>query len=1054
MQPSFGGGALAGRLAVGLGIVGILAVSASPLGAPVRVLAAGVACATTTATSYAATVCLTSPLPDTTVSGNVTESATVTVLTGTALPKRLIFTIDGKYLLSDVQDPFNFMLSSAHWMDGLHTLGVSVEMTNGSTTSAASLNVTFANGVTTPPVNSNLPTTYVPPTKSALTVAAVGDGASGEVLSSAVISMINSWNPDLFQYLGDVYESGSFQEFADWYDPFWGQFRGVSDPTIGNHEYQIDSVASGYAWYWNHQPTYYSYDSSGWHFISLNGNHSKINDTAQLNWLSQDLAAHAGGCIIAYWHQPRFSIGSHGDDAGQQAMWSALANAHATMVLNGHDHDYQRWTPMDANGIASPDGLAEVVSGTGGHSPTALAKSDSRVLAAIGKTAGATKITLSSTAARVQFYKVDGTLFDDATIPCKGRGSLTGTVTDSTTGQPIAGATVTLGNATAATNAAGQYLFDPASPGIYRVAATAQSYISESMPATVTTAPVTLNFALDPDSIANGDFENGSASWTLSPEASVDTSPGDAHGGSNSLQLVATAGYQGTKQSITASPGQMYRFSGWGRSITNGGQYTVVSFDATGTRVGYATYSFAGTGNWTAVAGSYITPPNTARLTVSAQSTAAGTFWFDDVGLTPTKDSVANGDFELGGAGWSVAAQAAIDSTPADAHDGFNSLELVATAGYQGSRQWLALTPGQRYSITAWGRSSVAGGLYSLVSYDSAGFRLGFTNYTFPGTGDWTSVAGTFAPPPNTARVALFAESNVAGTFWFDDVAVTPSTDMVANGGFELGSAGWTLASTAIIDTNSADANSGTNSLELGATAANQVTVQSVAATGGQAYALAAWGRSSTSGGEFTLASYDANGIRLGYANYFFPGSSSWAPVAGVFVAPANTVRIAILLESTAVGTFWFDDVSLKPTNNLVANGGYELGATSWTLSPTAAVDTNPTDANSGNNSLELVATAGYQASRQSVTVNAGQSYNFTAFGKSTSGGGEFTLVSYDATGLRLGYTNLPFGGTGAWLPVIFTYVAPANAVRVSITAQSTLAGTFWFDDIGLTAGP
>jgi hypothetical protein len=62
--------------------------------------------------------------------------------------------------------------------------------------------------------------------------------------------------------------------------------------------------------------------------------------------------------------------------------------------------------------------------------------------------------------------------------------------------------------------------------------------------------------------------------------------------------------------------------------------------------------------------------------------------------------------------------------------------------------------------------------------------------------------------------------------------------------------------------------------------------------------------------------------------------------------------------------------------------------------------------------------------------------------------------LQYDTTGLRLGYTHLPFGGTGAWLPVTFTYVAPASAVRVSIAAQSTLAGTFWFDDIGLTAGP
>jgi len=153
------GGAIGARLAAGLGIPGILAFSASPLGGQVPALAATVGCTTTTTTSYTADVCLTSPLPDAIVSGDVAESATVTVLSGTAAPKRLVFTIDSKYLLSDFQDPFAFTLSSFHWVDGLHTLGVSVQMTDGSTTSPASLSVTFANGVTSPPVNNNLPTT-------------------------------------------------------------------------------------------------------------------------------------------------------------------------------------------------------------------------------------------------------------------------------------------------------------------------------------------------------------------------------------------------------------------------------------------------------------------------------------------------------------------------------------------------------------------------------------------------------------------------------------------------------------------------------------------------------------------------------------------------------------------------------------------------------------------------------------------------------------------------------------------------------------------------------
>ena len=85
-----------------------------------------------------------------------------------------------------------------------------------------------------------------------------------------MVNLISSWNPNLFLYLGDVYENGRPMEFDNWYGKpgaagTYGQFHSITDPAIGNHEY-VGSDISGYEWYWNNVPHYYSYDAGGWHF--------------------------------------------------------------------------------------------------------------------------------------------------------------------------------------------------------------------------------------------------------------------------------------------------------------------------------------------------------------------------------------------------------------------------------------------------------------------------------------------------------------------------------------------------------------------------------------------------------------------------------------------------------------------------------------------------------------------------------------------------------------------------------------------------------------------
>jgi len=58
----------------------------------------------------------------------------------------------------------------------------------------------------------------------------------------------------------------------------------------------------------------------------------------------------------------------HGNDRDLDALWRILAAARADVVLAGHDHDYERFTPMNADGKANPAGLTQFVAGTGGAS--------------------------------------------------------------------------------------------------------------------------------------------------------------------------------------------------------------------------------------------------------------------------------------------------------------------------------------------------------------------------------------------------------------------------------------------------------------------------------------------------------------------------------------------------------------------------------------------------------------------------------------------------------------------------------------------------------------
>ena len=225
---------------------------------------------------------------------------------------------------------------------------------------------------------------------------------------------------------GDLaYPDGSDEQFAKCYGPTWGRFKGRTRPVPGNHEYHKGGGPSGYARYFGEaagdpEKGYYSYELGGWHIVALNSECAEVGgcDAAspQAQWLKQDLAQHTKTCTLAYFHKPLFSSGAkHGNDPEMKPMWELLYHAGADVVLNGHDHDYERFAPQDPDGHRDEKhGIREFVVGSGG-------KNSHRVLGAPqpnsevwnGDTFGVLKVTLHARGYDWEFVPEAGKTFTD-----------------------------------------------------------------------------------------------------------------------------------------------------------------------------------------------------------------------------------------------------------------------------------------------------------------------------------------------------------------------------------------------------------------------------------------------------------------------------------------------------------------------------------------------------------------------------------------------------------------------------------------------------------------
>ena len=214
-----------------------------------------------------------------------------------------------------------------------------------------------------------------PPDGSVIVVAAGDISGAKNTGQSLTANVVESLRPDAVLVLGDgQYPNGALEDYQQNYDPTWGRFKNLTWPVPGNHEYK--SKAVGYFTYFgvragNAAKGYYSFDLGDWHLVALNTNHDCLDvacdaESEQLMWLEADLAASPKKCTLAYWHHPRFNSGSHGDFTRADAIWKVLEQHGVELVLNGHEHFYERVGPVDPTGARAERGIVQLTVGTGG----------------------------------------------------------------------------------------------------------------------------------------------------------------------------------------------------------------------------------------------------------------------------------------------------------------------------------------------------------------------------------------------------------------------------------------------------------------------------------------------------------------------------------------------------------------------------------------------------------------------------------------------------------------------------------------------------------------
>lgn len=278
----------------------------------------------------------------------------------------------------------------------------------------------------------------------AVVLLAAGDiamcGPSGDEATAAIVDSVLRADsvanlPTVVVTMGDnAYPSGargSNNIFARCFAPSWGSRR-IMDalrPSPGNHDFENSSGAGYYSYFGDRAGPagkgYYSFDIGKWHVISLNSElvvnrRSSREAIAQEEWLRADLRDHGKPCTLASFHHPLFTSGPHGPSIEMESVWHVLYEAGVDIVLDGHEHHYERFLPQTPLGAAdSVKGIVEIVAGTGGSVLRGVSDPPAPNSAArVHGYFGVLKLTLGDGEYRHAFLDTSGRVWDRGAGKC------------------------------------------------------------------------------------------------------------------------------------------------------------------------------------------------------------------------------------------------------------------------------------------------------------------------------------------------------------------------------------------------------------------------------------------------------------------------------------------------------------------------------------------------------------------------------------------------------------------------------------------------------------
>jgi hypothetical protein len=226
--------------------------------------------------------------------------------------------------------------------------------------------------------------------------------------------------------LGDgQYDTGTLAAYQSCYDKTWGAYRNRTRPAAGAHDYMSATPnGEGYFAYWGSTAGtagqgWYSYDLGSWHVVVLNAplcEYTCPSNDPQVQWLKSDLAAHPAQCTLAYFAYPLFTSGTEdGPTPTMKAFWTELYNAGADIVVNGHEHLYERFAPQTPNGaLDTKRGIREFVAGTGGRGVYPFGKPAANSEVRYNGSFGVLQLTLHANGYDWSFLPVPGSTFTDS----------------------------------------------------------------------------------------------------------------------------------------------------------------------------------------------------------------------------------------------------------------------------------------------------------------------------------------------------------------------------------------------------------------------------------------------------------------------------------------------------------------------------------------------------------------------------------------------------------------------------------------------------------------